>query len=76
MVNCRFLAQTLKVGDPRDPATRIGLMVISTQYQRVQAYIRKGIEEMATVGADDNRPRDAGTIDVPDAVGREANAGR
>jgi aldehyde dehydrogenase (NAD+) len=42
-----FLA--LKVGDPRDPSTRIGPMVSSTQYQRVQAYIRKGIEEGATL---------------------------
>jgi aldehyde dehydrogenase (NAD+) len=41
--------RTLKVGDPRDPATRIGPMVSSTQYQRVQAYIRKGIEEGATL---------------------------
>lgn len=41
--------QALKVGDPRDPATRIGPMVTSTQYQRVQAYIRKGIEEGATL---------------------------
>lgn len=42
-----FLA--LKVGDPRDSSTRIGPMVSSTQYQRVQAYIRKGIEEGATL---------------------------
>lgn len=41
--------QALKVGDPRDPATRIGPMVSATQYQRVQAYIRKGIEEGATL---------------------------
>jgi len=39
----------LTVGDPRDPATRIGPMVTATQYQRVQAYIRKGIEEGATL---------------------------
>lgn len=41
--------QALRVGDPRDPATRIGPMVSATQYQRVQAYIRKGIEEGATL---------------------------
>lgn len=40
---------TLNVGDPRDPATRIGPMVSATQYQRVQAYIRKGTEEGATL---------------------------
>jgi len=39
----------LTVGDPRDPATRIGPMVTSTQYQRVQGYIRKGIDEGAAL---------------------------
>jgi len=41
--------QALKVGDPRDPETRIGPMVSASQYQRVQGYIRKGIEEGATL---------------------------
>lgn len=41
--------RALKVGDPRDPETRIGPMVSATQYQRVQGYIRKGIEEGATL---------------------------
>jgi len=41
--------QGLTVGDPRDPATHIGPMVTSIQYQRVQAYIRKGIAEGATL---------------------------
>lgn len=41
--------ERLTVGDPRDPATRIGPMVTATQYHRVQGYIRKGIEEGATL---------------------------
>lgn len=39
----------LKVGDPRDADTAIGPMVTRTQYERVQGYIRKGIEEGATL---------------------------
>lgn len=35
------------VGDPADPRTAIGPMVNEKQYQRVQAYIHKGIEEGA-----------------------------
>lgn len=37
------------VGDPADPGTAIGPMVNLKQYQRVQAYIRLGIEEGAEV---------------------------
>lgn len=37
----------LQVGDPRDARTDIGPMVTGRQYERVQAYIRKGIEEGA-----------------------------
>jgi len=35
------------VGDPADPDTAIGPMVSQKQYERVQSYIRKGIEEGA-----------------------------
>jgi aldehyde dehydrogenase (NAD+) len=41
--------ETVKVGDPRDPATQIGPMVSARQYERVQSYIRKGVEEGATL---------------------------
>ena len=37
------------VGDPADPKTGIGPMVSQKQYERVQSYIRKGIEEGADV---------------------------
>ena len=37
------------VGDPSDPKTAIGPMVNQKQYERVQSYIRKGIEEGADV---------------------------
>jgi len=37
------------VGDPADPKTAVGPMVNLKQYERVQSYIRKGIEEGAEV---------------------------
>ncbi len=37
------------VGDPADPKTAVGPMVNKKQYERVQSYIRKGIEEGAEV---------------------------
>src|SRR5579872_5860574 len=37
------------VGDPADPKTAIGPMVSQKQWERVQSYIRKGIEEGAEV---------------------------
>jgi aldehyde dehydrogenase (NAD+) len=37
------------VGDPADPNTAVGPMVTEKQYERVQSYIRKGIEEGADV---------------------------
>jgi aldehyde dehydrogenase (NAD+) len=46
------LLQTLPAfpaGDPADPKTAVGPMVSQKQYERVQSYIRKGIEEGAEV---------------------------
>jgi aldehyde dehydrogenase (NAD+) len=37
------------VGDPADPKTAVGPMVSQKQYEQVQSYIRKGIEEGAEV---------------------------
>jgi aldehyde dehydrogenase (NAD+) len=37
------------VGDPANPKTAVGPMVTKKQYDRVQSYIRKGIEEGAEV---------------------------
>src|SRR5258705_7416349 len=41
--------KSFSVGDPADPKTTIGPMVSQKQYERVQSYIRKGIEEGAEV---------------------------
>ena len=38
-----------RVGDPADPKTAVGPMVSQKQYDRVQSYIHKGIEEGAEV---------------------------
>jgi aldehyde dehydrogenase (NAD+) len=45
----REAMRAFTVGDPRDPKTAVGPMVSQKQYERVQSYIRKGIEEGAEV---------------------------
>jgi aldehyde dehydrogenase (NAD+) len=45
----RGAMRAFPVGDPADPKTAIGPMVSQKQYDRVQSYIRKGIEEGAEV---------------------------
>jgi aldehyde dehydrogenase (NAD+) len=41
--------RTFTVGNPADPDIAVGPMVSQKQYERVQSYIRKGIEEGAEV---------------------------
>jgi aldehyde dehydrogenase (NAD+) len=41
--------QAFPVGDPADPKIAVGPMVSQKQYDRVQSYIRKGIQEGAEV---------------------------
>jgi aldehyde dehydrogenase (NAD+) len=41
--------QAFTVGDPADPNVMVGPMVSQKQYDRVESYIRKGIEEGAEV---------------------------
>ena len=41
--------RNITAGDPADPKTAVGPMVSQKQYERVQAYIRKGIEGGAEV---------------------------
>jgi aldehyde dehydrogenase (NAD+) len=41
--------EALRVGDPRDAATDIGPMVTRQQYERVQGYIRKALDEGAAL---------------------------
>src|SRR5579862_4619211 len=45
----REAMRAFTVGDPADPKTTIGPMVSQKQYERVESYIRKGIEEGAEV---------------------------
>ena len=45
----RETMRTFTVGDPADPDIAVGPMVSQKQYERVQSYIRKGIEEGAEV---------------------------
>ena len=41
--------EKIKIGDPQDPAITMGPVVNRAQFERIQGYIRKGIEEGATV---------------------------
>jgi aldehyde dehydrogenase (NAD+) len=45
----RDAMQAFTVGDPADPNVMVGPMVSQKQYERVESYIRKGIEEGAEV---------------------------
>jgi aldehyde dehydrogenase (NAD+) len=45
----RDAMRNITVGDPADPRTAVGPMVSQKQYERIQSYIRKGIEEGAEV---------------------------
>jgi aldehyde dehydrogenase (NAD+) len=45
----REAMRAFTVGDPVDPKTAVGPMVTDKQYERIQSYIRKGIEEGAEV---------------------------
>jgi aldehyde dehydrogenase (NAD+) len=45
----RQAMRAFTVGDPADPKTAVGPMVSQKQYDRVQSYIRKGIQEGAEV---------------------------
>ncbi|GAB1822098.1 aldehyde dehydrogenase [Herbidospora sp. RD11066] len=60
------MAAGQKVGDPADPATGIGPMVAKRQQERVEGYIRIGLEEgaKAVVGGLD-RPHDRGWYVAP-----------
>jgi aldehyde dehydrogenase (NAD+) len=42
---------TIRLGDPLDPATTMGPLVSRAQFERVQDFIRSGIEEGATLVA-------------------------
>jgi len=57
------VAEAYTVGDPFDPATRLGPLVSETQRERVRGYIRKGVEEgarLVTGGEDPPEGADRG----------------
>jgi acyl-CoA reductase-like NAD-dependent aldehyde dehydrogenase len=53
------LARRLKVGDPFDPATKLGPIVSETQLNRVMGYIQSGRDAGACVLTGGERPTDA-----------------
>lgn len=50
------IAKSLRVGDPLDPATKMGPIASEQQYQRVMEYIQSGIAAGATVLTGCDRP--------------------
>ncbi|WP_067067868.1 aldehyde dehydrogenase family protein [Roseateles chitosanitabidus] len=53
----RAAVAALKVGDPADPATMVGPMVSRAQYDRIQHFIRRGLEQGATlIAGGEGRP--------------------
>jgi acyl-CoA reductase-like NAD-dependent aldehyde dehydrogenase len=56
----RFLSATgkLKVGDPLDPATDFGPLITAQHRERVEGYIRAGLDEGATLLTGGKRPSD------------------
>jgi acyl-CoA reductase-like NAD-dependent aldehyde dehydrogenase len=49
-------AAKLKLGDPLDPASKLGPLVSEPQRERVEAYIKKGLQEGAKLVAGGKRP--------------------
>ena len=47
----------IAVGDPFDPAVRMGPLAMQRQRDRVEGYIAKGLEEGATLAAGGGRPK-------------------
>lgn len=52
------MAESVVVGDPLDPATRVGPLVSARQRSRVEGYIEKGKAEGARLTTGGYRPRD------------------
>jgi acyl-CoA reductase-like NAD-dependent aldehyde dehydrogenase len=48
--------ERIKVGDPYDNASQLGPLAMSRQLARVEGYIRKGLEEGATLATGGKRP--------------------
>ncbi|MCM8739172.1 aldehyde dehydrogenase family protein [Azospirillum sp. A1-3] len=61
----KAVVEAVRAGDPHDPATTVGPMVSRTQWERVQRYIRIGVEEGAVLlaggeGRPDGQPEFSG----------------
>ncbi|SFQ21692.1 aldehyde dehydrogenase (NAD+) [Variovorax sp. OK605] len=51
------IVASMRVGDPRDAATAIGPLATQAQYERIQRFIRRGLEQGATlVAGGEGRP--------------------
>lgn len=56
----RSVVAGMRVGDPRDPATAIGPLANRAQYERIQHFIRRGLEQGATlIAGGEGKPEDS-----------------
>jgi aldehyde dehydrogenase (NAD+) len=49
-------ASAMRTGDPLDPATNIGPMISARQRDRVEAYVKQGVQEGAKIALGGSRP--------------------
>jgi aminomuconate-semialdehyde/2-hydroxymuconate-6-semialdehyde dehydrogenase len=68
-------AAALRVGDPKDPATEVGPLVERAHWEKVDGYVRLGVEEGGTVLAGGGRPAglDGGEYYAPTVLGDMRN---
>jgi aldehyde dehydrogenase (NAD+) len=72
----RTIVAGMRVGDPRDPATRIGPLASLAQFDRIQRYIRRGLEQgAALVAGGEGKPAglDAGFYVKPTVFANVSN---
>jgi aminomuconate-semialdehyde/2-hydroxymuconate-6-semialdehyde dehydrogenase len=71
----RFVAAAaeLQVGDPKDPATEVGPLVDRAQREKVDRYVRLGLDEGACLLLGGERPRAEGEYYAPTILGGATN---
>ncbi len=70
------VAESLEVGSPRDTETQLGPVVSERQWDKIQGYIRSGIEQGATlVTGGPGRPGSAAAVGGGDEPGRLVQRG-
>ncbi len=56
LAGVKALAPSIKIGDPRDPTTVLGPLIREQQRERVEGYVKSGLEQGATLITGGKRP--------------------